>query len=100
MALPLSKVVLSTQSGQKLGRADWAKENPTVRKTSSLLLALVFVLSLGSFAFAQNSNTGTTTTTTSTTGRMKHHRKHKKHHRRHRMHKSGGGSTANGNSNT
>jgi hypothetical protein len=75
-------------SGHNRAATDWAKENLTVRKTISLVLALVFVLSFGSLAFAQNSNSSTPAA--SSGGGMKHHRKHRRHHRRHSMKKTGG----------
>jgi hypothetical protein len=84
-------------SGHPEGRADWAKENPTVRKTISLILALVFVLSLGSLTFAQNSNTSTTTNSNSSMGGG-HHRRH--HRRSHRRHGRRGGAMKNANANT
>ena len=65
-----------------------------MKKTISLILTLVFALSMGSIAFAQNSNSSTTNAASS--GTMKHHRKHRKHHRRHRR----GGTMKNINSNT
>ena len=74
------------------------KEKVTVKKAINSVLALVFVLSLGSLAFAQNTNSSTTETTNTTMsgGMMKHHRKHKRHHRK-MMHKKMGGTM---NSNT
>ncbi len=67
-----------------------------MKKAINSVLALVFVLSLGSLAFAQNSNMSTTENS-NMSGTMKHHRKHKRHHRRHSMHKKMGGTM---NSNT
>ncbi len=59
-----------------------------MKKVINSVLALVFVLSLGSFAFAQDANMSTTNTnTTMSGGMMEHHRKHKHHHRGHKMHK-------------
>ncbi|MCA1593888.1 MAG: hypothetical protein LC754_14805 [Acidobacteria bacterium] len=71
-----------------------------MKRTLGLATALAFVLSLGSIAFAQNTNSSTTNDNMSGTmagmHHGKHHRKHHRmHHRKHhRMHhKSGGGAT-------
>ncbi len=72
-----------------------------MKKVINSVLALVFVLSLGSLAFAQNSNGSTTTGNDNMSGgMMKHHRRHHRHHRDHRrhgMHKKMDGGTMNSN---
>jgi hypothetical protein len=78
------------------------KENRTVRNKLGIVLALVFVLSFGTLAFAQNTNSSTTTTntTTSTTHSRRHGRRHSRRHgRRHSRHssKTGGGNMSGGN---
>lgn len=70
-----------------------------MKKAINSLLALVFVLSLGSLAFAQNSNSSATMADNGNMSgsMMKHHRKHKKHHRKHKMHKTMEGGNTNSN---
>ena len=75
-----------------------------MKKIFGFVMTLVFVLSLGTFAFAQNANSSTTDNSGAMSGnmggmKMKHHRR--RHHRRHKMHKStgnmNGGAMGNGN---
>ena len=76
-----------------------------MRNKIGIVLALVFVLSFGTLAFAQNTNSSTTTTTTTNTMTTKHGRRHgrrhaRKHGRKHRRHSSkmgGNGNMSGGN---
>jgi hypothetical protein len=79
------------------------KENRTVRNKLGIVLALVFVLSFGTLAFAQNTNSNTTTTNTTTstsTHSRRHGRRHtRKHGRKHRRSSKSGGSKSGGGGN-
>jgi hypothetical protein len=89
---------------------DHLKENRTVRNRIGIVLALVFVLSFGSLAFAQSTNSSTTSTTTKTSTSTRHGRRHshkkraRRHGRKHSSKMSGGngnmsGGNMSGNSN-